>query len=135
MSSPLSRAEPWTVEAALRWAAEEFRAGGIDTSRLDAELLLAHALSTTRIRLIVDAKRPLSPGELARFRDLVRRRRAREPVSYVLGEREFYGRAFRVDRRVLIPRPDTGALGAVRVARTARVAMSARGLDVCRGSG
>jgi release factor glutamine methyltransferase len=135
LSSPASRADPWTIEAVLRWAADDFRARGIDAARLDAELLLARALSATRIQLIVDAKRPLEPAELARFRELVKRRRTFEPIAYILGEREFYGRAFRVDRRVLVPRPDTEALVEVGLARTRRVSMSMRALDLCTGSG
>ena len=108
----------WTIESLLRWAADDFRVRGMDSPRLDAELLLAKALGTTRIQLVVDAKRPLSPDELSRMRELVRRRRSREPVAYILGEREFYGRTFRVDRRVLVPRPDTETLVDVALSRT-----------------
>jgi release factor glutamine methyltransferase len=125
----------WTIEAVLRWAADDFRGRGIETARLDAEILLALALSSTRIQLIVDAKRQLAADELARFRGLVKRRRALEPVAYILGEREFYGRKFRVDRRVLIPRPDTETLVAVGLERTRAVSMSMRALDLCTGSG
>jgi release factor glutamine methyltransferase len=129
------RTDPWTIEAVLRWAAGDFRGRGIESARLDAELLLAHALSTTRIQLIVDGQRPLAPEELARFRELVRRRRTFEPVAYLLGRREFYGRVFRVDARVLVPRPDTETLVDVALARTRRVSMSMRALDLCTGSG
>ncbi|HSY23229.1 MAG TPA: peptide chain release factor N(5)-glutamine methyltransferase [Polyangiaceae bacterium] len=125
----------WTSESILRWATDDFRARGIDTPRLDAELLLGQALSVTRIQLIVDAKRPLSSDELARFRELVKRRRAREPVAYILGQREFYGRLFRVDRRVLVPRPDTECLVEAALERTNGVSLSARVLDLCTGSG
>lgn len=125
----------WTSESILRWATDDFRARGIDTPRLDAELLLGHALSITRIQLIVDAKRPLSSDELGRFRELVKRRRAREPVAYILGQREFYGRLFRVDRRVLVPRPDTECLVEVAMDRTSGISLSARVLDLCTGSG
>jgi release factor glutamine methyltransferase len=125
----------WTIESLLRWAMEDFRTRGIESPRLDAELLLAKALGTTRIQLIVDAKRPLSPDELARMRELVRRRRTREPIAYILGEREFYGRTFRVDRRVLVPRPDTETLVDVALTRTRALSMSLRALDLCTGSG
>lgn len=114
---------------------DDFRARGIDSPRLDAEVLLAKALGTTRIQLIVDSKRPLAPDELARMREMVRRRRAREPVAYILGEREFYGRTFRVDRRVLVPRPDTETLVDVALTRTRALSMSLRALDLCTGSG
>jgi len=125
----------WTIESLLRWAMDDFRARGIESPRLDAELLLARALGATRIQLIVDAKRPLAPEELGRMREMVRRRRAREPIAYILGEREFYGRMFRVDARVLVPRPDTETLVDVALARTRAVSMSMRALDLCTGSG
>ena len=125
----------WTIEAVLRWAADDFRLRGIESPRLDAELLLANALSTTRIRLVVDANRILEPAELGRMRELVRRRRSREPMAYILGQREFYGRPFRVDRRVLVPRPDTETLVEVALVRTRSVSMCARALDLCTGSG
>lgn len=115
--------------------AEDFRARGIDNPRLDAELLLSHVLGATRIQLIVDSKRPLTAPELALVRDLVKRRRAREPIAYILGQREFYGRLFRVDRRVLVPRPDTEALVEVALARSRAVSMCMRALDLCTGSG
>jgi release factor glutamine methyltransferase len=127
--------QTWTIEAIVRWATDDFRGRGIDSPRLDAELLLAHALGATRMQLIVDSKRPLSPPELGRFRDLVKRRRVREPVAYLLGEREFYGRKFRVDKRVLVPRPDTETLVEVALKRTRARSMSMRALDVCTGSG
>ena len=125
----------WTIEAVLRWATDDFRGRGIETARLDAELLLAHALSTTRLQLVVDGKRPLGSPELERMRDLVRRRRAREPVAYLLGRREFFGRTFRVDARVLVPRPDTEVLVDVALERTRAVSMAMRALDLCTGSG
>ncbi|HEX4627902.1 MAG TPA: peptide chain release factor N(5)-glutamine methyltransferase [Gemmatimonadales bacterium] len=132
---PPSRSQEWTIETVLRWATDDFRARGIENPRLDAELLLGRALSATRIQMIVDAKRPLLGDELARFRALVKRRRAREPVAYILGEREFHGRTFLVDRRVLIPRPDTETLVDVALERTRHVSMSMRALDLCTGSG
>jgi release factor glutamine methyltransferase len=127
--------DPWTIEAVLRWATDDFRSRAIETPRLDAEVLLAHALSSTRIRLVVDAKQPLEPEDLARFREFVKRRRTREPTAYILGAREFYGRTFRVDRRVLVPRPDTETLVETALLRTRPVSMSMRALDLCTGSG
>lgn len=132
---PASQPQEWTIETVLRWAADDFRSRGIENPRLDAELLLGRALTATRIQMIVDAKRPLQPDELARFRDLVKRRRAREPVAYILGKREFHGRTFLVDRRVLIPRPDTETLVDVALERTRDRSMSMRALDLCAGSG
>jgi release factor glutamine methyltransferase len=135
VSIDASEPQVWTIEAVLRWAADDFRTRGIDTPRLDAELLLAHAIASTRIKLVLESKRPLEPAELGRFRELVRRRRAREPVAYILGYREFYGRTFRVDARVLIPRPDTETLIDVALHRTRGISLSMRALDLCTGSG
>ncbi|HEY4013230.1 MAG TPA: peptide chain release factor N(5)-glutamine methyltransferase [Polyangiaceae bacterium] len=135
MSSSAQAPQVWTIEAVLRWATDDFRARGIENPRLDAEILLAKALGATRISLIVDAKRPLDPAELSRLRELVTRRRSREPIAYIVGEREFYGRTFRVDRRTLVPRPDTETLVDVALERTRAVSMSMRALDLCTGSG
>jgi release factor glutamine methyltransferase len=88
-----------------------------------------------RVQLLVDAQRPLAKHELAAYREYHQRRRAGEPVAYLLGVREFYGRPFRVDRRVLIPRPDTEALVEVALSRTRHLSLSARVLDLCTGSG
>jgi len=126
---------PWTIEAVLRWATDDFRARGIESPRLDAEVLLAHALDTDRVHLVMDARRPLVPRELARFRDLVKRRRTHEPVAYLRGTREFFGRPFRVDARVLVPRPDTETLVTVGLERKRHVDLSMRALDLCTGSG
>lgn len=127
--------EPWTVGRVTRWAADDFRARGLESARLEAELLLAHVLKVDRVRVLTDPTRPLEPGELSAYRELIRRRRAREPIAYLLGAREFYGRPFRVDRRVLIPRPDTETLVEVALARTRRLSLSGRALDLCTGSG
>ncbi len=125
----------WTIAEVLKWATDDFRTREIESPRLDAEVLLAHALGTTRMSLIIDAKRPLVGDELSRFRGLVKRRRVREPVAYLLGEREFYGRNFRIDKRVLVPRPDTEILVDRALSRTAHVSLAMRALDICTGSG
>ena len=78
-----------------------------DTARLDAELLLAHALDRSRIELYTDLDRPLNEIELARYRELVARRSRCEPVAYILGEWGFRRLTLDVDRRALIPRPET----------------------------
>ena len=132
------QAEPqktWTIGSLVKWATDDFRARGIENPRLDAEVLVAFALGIDRTRVIIEAMRPLEPAELALLRDLVKRRRSREPIAYLRGEREFYGRTFHVDPRVLIPRPDTEALVEVALARTTHVSLSMRQLDLCTGSG
>ena len=128
-------AQTWTVAAVLKWATDDFRARGIESPRLDAEVLLSRATGASRTQLVIDMLKPLAAPELARFREMVKRRRAREPVAYILGEREFYGRTFKVDARVLVPRPDTETLVDVALARTRAVSMCGRVLDLCTGSG
>ena len=84
-------------------------AAGVDTPRLDAELLLAEALGVDRTRLFLDAP-AVHPANLAHFEQLIERRVAREPVAYILGRRDFRRLTLAVDRRVLIPRPETELL-------------------------
>jgi release factor glutamine methyltransferase len=83
---------------------------GCATPRLDAQVLLAHVLGCERVRLYVDHDKPLGPEELDAYRGLIRRRAQREPVAYLVGEKEFWSLTLKVDRRVLIPRPDTEAV-------------------------
>lgn len=137
MSSEATNVQPksWTIGSLVKWAIDDFRARGIENPRLDAELLVAHALQIDRMRVILDGARPLEGAELAKLRDLVRRRRSYEPIAYLRGEREFYGLKFRVDKRVLVPRPDTETLVDAALARSAHVSMSMRQLDLCTGSG
>ncbi|HEV8244642.1 MAG TPA: peptide chain release factor N(5)-glutamine methyltransferase [Polyangiaceae bacterium] len=135
MSSGEPVAEAWTIARLLRWAAEDFQKRGLASPRLDAELLLAQVLGVDRVRLLLEASRPLSDAELGRYRELIKRRRAAEPIAYILGEREFYALPIRVDRRVLIPRPDTETLVEVALARSEPSSMFGRALDLCTGSG
>ena len=101
----------WTVLELLRWTTEYFQRHGIESARLDAELLLAHALESNRLRLYIDYEKPVLPAERDRFRELVRQRAAeRVPVSILLGEREFWSLSFKVTKDVLTPRPDTETL-------------------------
>ena len=95
-----------TVQEVLRRAAEHLDRTS-ETGRLDAELLLAHTLGRQRIDLYTDFDRPLNPAELDAYRTLVARRARREPVAYILGEWGFRRLTLTVDRRALIPRPET----------------------------
>ena len=119
----------------LAWATEDFRQRNAETARLDAELLLAHALGVDRIQLIVDRERPLAPDELGRYRELIKRRRTGEPIAYIRKQREFYALGFRVDASVLVPRPDTETLLEVALERTEPLNLFGRALDLCTGSG
>lgn len=125
----------WTIGSLVKWATDDFRARGIESPRLDAELIVAHTLKIDRMRVILDADRPLEGAELVQLRDLVKRRRAYEPIAYLRGEREFYGLKFRVDKRVLVPRPDTETLVDAALTRSMHLSMSMRQLDLCTGSG
>ena len=124
---------PWTVRRLAEWATQDFRTRGIENPRLDAELILSDVLHLTRTQLILDYDRELEEPELTTLRGLVQRRRGREPLAYLRGHREFYGREFRVDRRVLVPRPDTETLVDVALRRTRELGL--RILDLCTGSG
>jgi release factor glutamine methyltransferase len=125
-------AEAWTPLRLLGWTQGFFAQKGVDAPRLTAELLLAHALGCDRVRLYLDFDKPLGEPELARFRELVRRRADGEPTAYLTGAREFYGRRFQVDARVLVPRPETEQL-----AEAALQALPEGGaaLDLGTGSG
>jgi release factor glutamine methyltransferase len=95
---------------ALAQAATQLRNEGVESPRLDAELLLAHVLGVNRAAILTWPDRPLTPKQLTRYRDLVARRAAREPLAYIVGHREFYDLDFVVDARALIPRPETELL-------------------------
>ncbi|MCB2084776.1 MAG: hypothetical protein KDD90_12065, partial [Sphingomonadaceae bacterium] len=92
-----------TVSQAIREATERLSATS-PTARLDAELLMAHALGVSRSDMLLRGSDMVVPPD---FGALVERRIAREPVAYILGEQEFYGRGFRVTSDVLIPRGDS----------------------------
>jgi release factor glutamine methyltransferase len=120
-----------SVRSELARGTELLTRAGSTTPRLDAELLLASALSTDRSRLVIDADEPLQPAAAARFEGLLARRAGHEPVAYILGEKAFRRITLAVDRRVLIPRPETELLVEVGVSLHA----GARVVDVGTGSG
>ncbi len=129
------QSEAWSIRRVLVWAADDLKKRGNESARLEAELLLGHVLKLDRIGMIMQSERPLTPTELGQFRELFKRRRAGEPVAYLLGEREFFGISLRVDARVLIPRPDTERLVEVALSRTRARSMLGEALDLCTGSG
>lgn len=98
---------PWTTRRLLTWTTQYFERKGLDSPRVSAEMLLAHVLSTTRLRLYMDADRPASELERSAFRDLVERAIADEPVDYLVGHAPFFSMMFKVTPDVLIPRPST----------------------------
>ncbi len=126
--------ETWTIRRMIRWIADDLAPRGIGSPRLDAELIVALALAVDRVRLYLDLDRPLNASELAEIRALVARRRKREPMAYLRGLREFYGRDMIVSPAVLVPRPDTETLVERALAILAKDS-AARVLDLCTGSG
>jgi release factor glutamine methyltransferase len=120
-----------TVRDALDSAVIALTAAGCDTPRLDAEVLLAAVLGVDRAALISGPGRELSGAEARQFADFARRRREREPVAYILGAQGFRSIELLVDRRVLIPRPETEHV----VEAALGLPSSARVVDVGTGSG
>ena len=121
-----------TVTIALTAARQQLTAAGCDTPKLDAELLLAHALGQERTWLYLYPTAPLPPAVADCFADYLARRIRREPVAYIVGHQEFFGLDFLVSPAVLIPRPETEllietALGRIPPPRTV--------IDVGTGSG
>lgn len=124
----------WTIRKVLDWTRARFERESVDSARLTAEILLAHTLKTERVKLYMDLDRPLVADELGAFRALIQQRLGGEPTQYLVGHREFYGRRFAVDARVLIPRPETELLVEA-VLRALPKDATARALDLCTGSG
>jgi release factor glutamine methyltransferase len=96
-----------TLGEVLRGATDYLEGRGVPSPRVDAELLLAHALGLQRIELYTQHDRPLTEAERAEARELVRRRGQREPLAYVLGEWGFRRLVLKTDARALVPRPET----------------------------
>lgn len=107
---PVLSATPRITRTLLEWATDQLHERGFDEARLHAELLLSHALHTPRLALSLEADRQLSEETIRHFDTLFRRRLHHEPLQYILGTVEFYGVELRVDRSVLIPRPETELL-------------------------
>lgn len=128
--------EIWTIKRLLDWAAPFLAKQGSESARLDAQLLLGHVCDLDKVQLYVQFDRPLGTGELEVFKTLIRRRAAGEPVAYILGFKEFYGRRFVVDAAVLVPRPETEHLVDAVLGHLKRAAPEApRLVDVGTGSG
>lgn len=108
-SSP-TNPNQWTTRRLIAWTHQYFQTRGIDSPRLAAEMLLAHVLETSRIKLYMDPDRPASDLERAAFRELVERAARQEPVDYLVGEAPFFSLMFKVTPAVLVPRPSTETL-------------------------
>ncbi len=120
-----------SVRDALDSAVIALQAAGCDTPRLDAELLIGHVLGVGRAAIIAAPGRELEPDEARAFMDLAARRRSREPVAYILGEKGFRRLMLSVDSRVLVPRPETEFV----VEAALSLPQGARVVDMGTGSG
>ena len=126
--------EVWTIGSIIKWTEQYFRDKGVDSPRLDAEVLLSHVLKKERIYLYIHFDEPLEAGELAAFRAMVKKRVQRIPVAYIVGAREFMGLTFAVSPAVLIPRPDTEILVEAVIERLKDKAQT-KFVDIGTGSG
>ena len=117
----------------IKKTSEFFAAKGVESPRLNAELLIGGTLGLKRMQLYLQFERPLSEEELDRIRPLVRRRAQREPLQYILGSVEFCAMTLKVDKRALIPRPETEGL--VEAVAQRLTAAPQRILDLGTGTG
>jgi release factor glutamine methyltransferase len=112
---------------------------GVESPRLNIELLLAHLLGKRRLDLYMEFERELDEPTLEKLREMVKRRAAGEPLQYITGEAEFCGLKFAVDRRVLIPRPETELLVETVLEQLKEGVRSQKSevriIDLCTGSG
>lgn len=122
-----------TVLEIIKRTTEFFEKRGVESARLNAELLIGHALALKRMQLYLQFERPLTETELEKIRPLVKRRGNREPLQYIIGEAEFCGLKLKADRRALIPRPETEYLVELIAGRQA--GPPARILDLGTGTG
>lgn len=122
-----------TVLEIIKKTTDFFTAKGVESPRLNAELLIGHALELKRMQLYLQFEKILGESELEKIRPLVRRRGQREPLQHILGHTEFCGLRLKTDRRALVPRPETELLMERVVALFP--APPARVLDLGTGSG
>jgi release factor glutamine methyltransferase len=132
MANPV---ETWTVLKLINWTKDFFEKARLENPRLCAEMLLAHVLKCPRIALYTRFDYQPLPAELAEFRELVGRARKFEPVAYLVGEKEFYSRRFKVTPDVLVPRSETEILVREAVEHLRPKPGPLTAWDVCTGSG
>jgi len=127
----------WTIRTLLEWTTPFFTRKGLESPRLRAELLLSHVLQLPRIRLYTEFDREVAAGQLAAYRELVRRAAEHEPVAYLTGRAHFFNLEFDVTRDVLIPRPDTELIveHVIQLIRRQPGMETPRVLDLCTGTG
>ena len=124
----------WTIREVLNWTRGYFKNAGITQPRLEAEILLAHALDVDRLHLYLSPDKPLTTDERDRFRTVIQERKSGTPLQHLIGEVTFFGLRFKVTQGALIPRPETEEL----LERTLRLVSrdrAVRCLDLGTGSG
>lgn len=126
--------ETWTVRRLLEWTEDFLRKKGVEAARLEAQILLAHALGCKKIDLYVRHEEEPPDDRRAAFRETIKKRAEGMPVAYLVGHREFYSLEFAVSPAVLIPRPETETL-VMEALRRLKLMESPRVLDVGTGSG
>ncbi len=99
-----------TILNAIELSSEYLNKKGVESARINAEILLAHILNCKRLDLYMKFDQPLKENETNEYRELIKRRGLREPLQYIIGKVEFYGLEFIVNSNVLIPRPETEIL-------------------------
>lgn len=124
----------WTISRVLQWTEQYFRSKGIESSRLDGEVLLSHILGCDRMYLYVNFDRPLNQDELRPFHETILQRVKGYSVAAIIGHKEFMGLDFHVNEHVLIPRPDTETL-IEDILDMYDTEASPRILDLCTGPG
>jgi len=128
-------AEPWSVLKLINWTKDYLAKAYLESPRLSAEILLAHALHCRRIDLYTRYDYQPTAQELAEFRQLVQRAGQYEPIAYMVGEKEFYSLRFKVTPDVLVPRPETEMLVAEALSHLRQFQERHTVWDVCTGSG
>lgn len=124
----------WTIRRLLSWTADRLKRQGFDHPRLEAEVLLAHALGWDRVKLYTRFEEEVCPSRRATFRELIKRRLLDEPVAYLVGRKEFFSLTFSVSPAVLIPRPDSEFV-VVAFLDAFKDSRDVRAVDVGTGSG
>ena len=133
--SALNKFDMWTIGSVLKWTQDYFEKKGIDTPRLDAEVLLADVLGCERIYLYVNFDKPLEKDELARYRKMVEKRARRFSVAHIIGKKEFMGLTFKVTEATLVPRPDTEILVGAAAERLKKIGNAPHIADIGTGTG
>jgi release factor glutamine methyltransferase len=137
VETAITQENPLSICGALLWGAQVLLQAGLENSRLDAEVLLRHALDLEKEQLYMNGDAPISAGPEGKFRKLVLRRSRREPVAYITGHKEFWSLDFLVSSAVLIPRPETELLVELALQYVGRLASRSpvKVLDIGTGSG